>query len=76
VKYFEDALRISNFDRSVVFSYGDMLSSHKKYAKAKELYEAYLKTKPDDSEVHSLLQKCENILVKVNKLNQAIRKAI
>jgi tetratricopeptide (TPR) repeat protein len=38
VKYFEEALRISNFDRSVVFSYGDMLLSHKKYAKGKRSF--------------------------------------
>lgn len=74
VKYFEDALRTSNFDRSVVFSYGDMLSSHKKYAKAKELYETYLKTNPNDSEIHSLLQKTEGVLEKVNKLSQVVGK--
>jgi FkbM family methyltransferase len=76
VKYFEDALRTSNFDRSVVFSYGDMLFSHKKYAKAKELYEGYLKRNPNDIEIRSHLQKVEGILEKVNKLNQAIDKAI
>jgi len=72
VKYFEDALRTSNFDRSVVFSYGDMLSSHKKYAKAKELYKAYLKTNPNDSEIHSLLKRCDDVLGKVKKLSQVV----
>lgn len=72
VKYFEDALRISNYERSVVFSYGDMLSSHKKYAKAKELYKAYLKTNPNDSEIHSLLKRCDDVLGKVKKLSQVV----
>lgn len=72
VKYFEDALRISNFDRSVVFSYGDMLMSFKKYARAKEIYEEYLKINPDDTEIHSLLQKTEGVLEKVRKLGRVV----
>lgn len=75
-KYFEEALRISNYDRSVVLGYGEMLMSYKKYAKAKEIFEGYLKNNPGDSEVSSLLQKCENVLGKLKKLSQAIEKAI
>ncbi|MEW6003134.1 MAG: tetratricopeptide repeat protein [Nitrospirota bacterium] len=76
VKYFEDALRISQNDRSVVLSYGEMLMSFKKFAKAKELYEGYLKTNPNDEEIRSLFQKCENVLGKVKKLGQVVEKII
>ena len=48
--------------------YGEMLMSYKKYARAKELFEEYLKANLDDSEVKSLLQKCENIIGKARKL--------
>lgn len=74
MKYFEEALRISNYERSVVLGYGEMLFSHKKYAKAKEIFEAYLKTNPDDSEIHSLLQKTEGVLEKVKSLTQVVEK--
>ncbi|NWF76551.1 MAG: hypothetical protein HXY53_08305, partial [Nitrospirae bacterium] len=37
--------------RSVVMGYGEMLMSLKKYAKAKELFDEYLKANPEDSEV-------------------------
>ena len=67
-KYFEKALRLSNYERSIVVSYGEMLMSYKKYARAKELFEEYLKANLDDSEVKSLLQKCENIIGKARKL--------
>jgi hypothetical protein len=40
----------------------------KKYVKAKELFDGYLKANLDDSEVHLLLQKCENIIGKAKKL--------
>ncbi|MEW6003131.1 MAG: tetratricopeptide repeat protein [Nitrospirota bacterium] len=73
-KYFEDALRISKFDRSIVLSYGEMLSSHKKFAKAKDIFEKYLEINPDDSEIRLLLQKTEGILKKVRKLNQIVGK--
>jgi len=74
VRYFEEALRISNFDRSVVLSYGDMLFSHKKYAKAKELYVSFLKTNPNDPEIRLLLQKDEGVLEKVRKLGHVVEK--
>ena len=48
--------------------FGEMLMSYKKYARAKELFEGYLKANLDDSEVKSLLQKCENIIGKARKL--------
>ncbi|MEW6003128.1 MAG: glycosyltransferase [Nitrospirota bacterium] len=72
VKYFEDALRISQFDRSIVLSYGDMLMSYKKFARAKELYAGYLKTNPNDEEIRLLLQKCDGVLGKVRRLGQIV----
>ena len=66
-KYFEDALRISQYDRAMVLSYGEMLFSYKKYAKSKEVCEGYLKLNPDDPEIHSLLKKSTDILEKVMK---------
>jgi len=74
VKYFEEALRMSNYDRSAVLAYGEMLMSYKKYTQAKDVFERYLKINPNDSDVKSLLQKCEGVLGKVNKLNQAVGK--
>jgi glycosyltransferase involved in cell wall biosynthesis/Flp pilus assembly protein TadD len=73
-KYFEEALRISNYDRAVVLAYGEMLMSYKKYTHAKDVFERYLRMNPHDSEANSLLQKCEGVLGKVNKLSQAIGK--
>jgi len=72
-KYFEKALRLSNYERSIVVSYGEMLMSYKKYARAKELFEGYLKANLDDSEVKSLLQKCENIIGKARKLGSIVQ---
>lgn len=59
--------------RSVVMGYGEMLMSLKKYAKAKELFDEYLKANPEDSEVHSLLQKCNDIIGKAKKLVSIIQ---
>lgn len=73
-KYFEEALRTSNYDRAVVMAYGEMLMSYKKYIQAKDVFKRYLRMNSDDNEVKSLLQKCEGILGKVNKLSQAIGK--
>ncbi|NWF75121.1 MAG: class I SAM-dependent methyltransferase, partial [Nitrospirae bacterium] len=63
-RYFEEALKITKSQaignrqqatvagyRSVVMGYGEMLMSLKKYAKAKELFDEYLKANPEDSEV-------------------------
>jgi len=59
--------------RAVVMGYGEMLMSYKKYARAKELFEGYLKVNLDDSEVKSLLQKCENIIGKARKLGSIVQ---
>ena len=80
-RYFEEALKITKSQatdnrqqalltgyRSVVIAYGEMLMTYKKYQKAKEVFEEYLKAILDDSEVKSLLQKCENIIGKARKL--------
>jgi glycosyltransferase involved in cell wall biosynthesis len=75
ISYFEDALRISQLNRSVVFSYGAMLMKLNKFIKAKELYEKYLTINSDDSEIRSFLQECESILGKVTKLSQVVKKA-
>lgn len=74
MKYFEDALRIGQFDRAVVISYGNMLMGTKKFAKAKEIFDGYLLINPDDSETRSLLQECEKVLGKVTKLMQIVEK--
>ena len=50
--------------------------SYKKYARAKELFEGYLKTNLDDSEVKSMLNKCEGVLSKVKKVGTNSRKKI
>jgi predicted Zn-dependent protease len=60
--------------RSVVLAYGEMLMSYKKYAKAKEIFEEYLKHSPGDSEVKGLLQKAEGVLEKARKLGQVMGK--
>ncbi len=62
--------------RAVVVGYGNMLMCVKKYSKAKELFEEYLKNNSDVSEVSSLLQKCEDVLRRLDKLSQIIEKAI
>jgi hypothetical protein len=56
VKYFETALRISHYNRSVVFNYFDMLFEYQEFAKAKALIDTYLSMNPADSEMLSLLQ--------------------
>jgi nucleoside-diphosphate-sugar epimerase/glycosyltransferase involved in cell wall biosynthesis/ADP-heptose:LPS heptosyltransferase/GT2 family glycosyltransferase len=66
-KYFEEALRMSNYDKAVVSAYGEMLFSYKKYAKSKEVYEGYLKINPNDAEILSLLKKSADILDKLTK---------
>jgi tetratricopeptide (TPR) repeat protein len=53
---------------------GEKLINTKKYAKAKEIYEKYLKANPNDSEIRALLQKCETILQKASKLGKVIGK--
>jgi predicted Zn-dependent protease len=74
LNYFDDALRLSQFNRSVVLAYGDMLMRLKKYAKAREIYQKYLSTNPDDNEIRALLLQCENILQKVSKLGKVAGK--
>jgi tetratricopeptide (TPR) repeat protein len=69
-KYFEEALKLDKNNRETVFAHGNMLMSNKKYVKAKEVFEKYLTKSVDDSEMRSLLQKCEGILRKVSKLGQ------
>ncbi len=56
--------------------YGNMLMGAKKYSRAKGLFEEYLKNNSDDTEVSSLLQKCEDVLRRLEKLSQIIEKAI
>ena len=55
-------------------AYGEMLMSIKKFAKAKDLFEDYLKNNPADSEICTLLQECETVLDKVRKFSQAVEK--
>jgi glycosyltransferase involved in cell wall biosynthesis len=69
-KYFEDALKISQSERSIALAYGEMLFSYKKYAKAKEIYEGYLKINPGDAEIKTLLKKSTDILDKIAKFNK------
>jgi predicted Zn-dependent protease len=44
--------------------------------RAKEVFKKYLKNNPDDPEIHSLLQRVESVLEKVNKLKQAVEKMV
>lgn len=76
MKYFEDALRISQYERFVVLGYGEMLVNQKKFRRAKEIFEAYLKINPDDNEIKSLLENTEIILAKVGRFNEAIDKIV
>ncbi len=62
--------------RAVVMGYGNMLMSAKKYSKAKELFEEYLKGNPDDSEIQSLLKKSTDILDKLEKFKNIVGKTI
>jgi len=57
IKYFEDALKISQYNRSVVLSYSDMLIDNEESSNARILFENYLKIHPDDAEIHLILQK-------------------
>lgn len=57
-------------------AYGEMLLNLKKYGKAREIFKACLKNNPDDKEVQGLLQKAEDILEKVKKLNQVVEKIL
>jgi tetratricopeptide (TPR) repeat protein len=75
-KYFEEALKLDKNNRESVYEYGSMLMSSKKYAKAKEIFETYLRNNPGDSEIRLHLQKCEGILGKVSNLKQVIEKAM
>ena len=74
MKYFEEALKTSNYDKAVVLAYGEMLMSYKKYAKSKEVFEGYLKTNPNDAEIRSNLQKAESILEKIGKMGHVVDK--
>lgn len=76
MKYFEDALRISQYERFVALGYGEMLMNQKKFRRAKEIFEAYLKINPDDNEIKSLLENTEIILAKVGRFNEAIDKIV
>ncbi len=62
--------------RAVVIGYGEMLMSAKKYSRARELFEEYLKGNPDDSEIQSLLKKSTDILDKLEKFKNIARKTI
>ncbi|NWF76559.1 MAG: tetratricopeptide repeat protein [Nitrospirae bacterium] len=53
---------------------GEMLMRYKKYAKAKEVLEGYLKRNPGDVEVQAFLKKCKGIIGKVRKLGDAVGK--
>jgi len=72
-KYFEKALRLSNYERSIVVSYGEMLMAYKKYQEAKEVYGEYLKIAPNDEEIKGLIEKCEGVLNKVKKIGMLIK---
>jgi tetratricopeptide (TPR) repeat protein len=72
-KYFEDALKISHYDRAVVLSYGNMLFNLKKFERAKSIYEKYFDNHPDDSEIRSFLQKIEGILGKIGKMAGVVK---
>jgi tetratricopeptide (TPR) repeat protein len=65
--YYEDAVRLSQYDKAIVLGYGEMLFSFKKYAKCKEVYEGYLRINPNDAEVWSLLKRSTDILEKLAK---------
>jgi hypothetical protein len=50
------------------------MMSYKKSSQAKGIFERYLGINPVTNEVKSLLQKCEGVLGKVNRLNQTVEK--
>jgi predicted Zn-dependent protease len=60
-KYFTDALRVSQFDRSIVLTYGEMLTGFGDFLKAKKLYEIYLKIDSSDLEIQTLFQETEKL---------------
>lgn len=76
MKYFEETLKVSNYNRAAVFAYGEMLTSLKKFARAKELFGTYLKNNPDDKEVQRLLEKAKGNLDGAMKLSQAAERII
>jgi hypothetical protein len=55
-------------------AFGEMLMSYKKYAKAKEIFEDYLRINPADSEVQALLKKCKEVIEKADRLSMVIEK--
>ncbi len=67
---------LENGYRSVVMGYGNMLMCVKKYSRAKELFEEYLKNNPDDTEVQGLLKKSTDILGKLEKFKNIVGKTI
>ncbi len=60
--------------RSVVIGYGEMLMRLKRFKKAKEIFEGYLKNNQDDEEIRKMFSRCEGLLEKVNRLNRIINK--
>lgn len=84
-RYFEEAIEVVKNQaignrqqaieegyRSVIMGYGEMLMRLKKYKKAKELFEEYLKNNPEDKEVKGMFDKCEKVLEKVKILGKGI----
>lgn len=61
-EYFIDALKTSQFNRSVVLPYGQMLLDTGDLNKAHKLFETYLRIDPLDHEILSLMKHTEFIL--------------
>jgi len=58
-EYFIDALKSSQFNRSVILPYGQMLLDSGNINKARKLFETYLRINPFDHEILSLAKKTE-----------------